>query len=86
MFRAGIHNAHFGFPGMVRVYTYPALEHYFRVLAANPTRNDDGSFTGNEGGVDVFFRVRKEYRQQILSAVRKDMVALMDSQFSPARL
>ncbi|KAF8550951.1 hypothetical protein OG21DRAFT_353811 [Imleria badia] len=53
-------NVDFGFTDRVRFYVYGSGEHFLSMLPANPTLGADGTWTTNNGGIDIVFRLKHD--------------------------
>ncbi|KAF8961556.1 hypothetical protein BDZ97DRAFT_2076907 [Flammula alnicola] len=65
--------AHFGYPGRVRMYSWDSYENFIELLPANPVQLPQGKWLSFDGGVDVHFRVRRGVKLPLLKLFKEDM-------------
>jgi hypothetical protein len=64
----------FGMINQCRFHTMGSYKFYFRIFQSNPVKRNDGSWTRDNGGVEVTFRIPKgEGKEKFLEAWKKDI-------------
>jgi hypothetical protein len=64
----------FGMINQCRFHTAGSYKFYFRIFQSNPVKRNDGSWTRDNGGVEVTFRIPKgEGKEKFLEAWKKDI-------------
>lgn len=62
-----------GMINQCRFHTVGLYKFYFRISGLNPTKNQDGIWTKDNGGVEVAFRIPKgEGKERFLAAYKKN--------------
>jgi hypothetical protein len=64
----------FGMNNQCRLHTVGTYNFYFRIFHLNPVKNEDGSWTKDNGGAEISFRIPKgEGKEKFLNTWKKDV-------------
>jgi len=65
--------AHFGYPGRVRIYDWDSCENFLEFLPASPVQLSNRQWSSYIGGIDVSFRLKHYLVPRLLNVIEKDM-------------